>query len=469
MLQGRFDELQHEVDCIQADHARVSRSELNCAMFLVSAQFQDTPHLLLDTQLSFVFRESKNARFNVKDVCGQKHTPCKYSHDNLHGLHVLHVLQESSAASSHQQTLKQQAQRQEAVIQQLQQQLHAAFQQLGHLQQQAHLQATRAHKSAVAASAERLQELQERYFNSMPVDTLAAGSQSLLRLQRDSIVAAYNDFQQRRSSVQSTVGVSPNPFSSPSSTLRRGTWAGSSQGSLQLPWSQSSLADSPGRGFTASSRLIDSRQSFAAPVSRTSSSASPQKQGQGILEQPLVAVAEQGMLDMSSAAHMRQGSAEQPLRAAASQDVAERAASPQLLQHDASMGLQQTAPGSSTALPDLSLAIDSTAWTLSELQPESSWLLPFMQQMLQFEACLLNSLTALLTQKPPSSHQQDEQSAAEKKAKQRMPPRQQCWPQAAQESRQTSDDTTGEMRCWYLWCTPCSQLAQQLTSQEFLL
>ena len=354
----------------------------------------------------------------------------------------------------HQQRLKEQAQRREDIVQNLQQQLQAVGPQLGLLQQQAQVQSTKAYKAAVAASVNRLQELQDRYFHSTPVDTFSTGKQSgssLLRLQRDSVVAAYNDFQHRRGSLQSAVSVASNAFASPSSSLRRGPWAGSFQGALQMPWSQQpSLADGLGRALNASSRFVDSRKSSAGPVSRTSSSNSPQRQGQGGLEQPLHA--EQSLLEMTPTAQQRQGNPAQVLSACGPQDSTEQAVSSPALQHDASTALSAASVPSSDLLSAVSSASGLTAWTLPDVQPDFSWLSPLLQQLVQFEACLLNSLTALLTPPPSAAHRPEGQSSEDRTARQKTPAREQCWPKAAQDSLQLSQDTTGMIcRC----CWPC--------------
>lgn len=350
-------------------------------------------------------------------------------------------LQGASAAIKHQFTLKEQADKHSAAIQHLQQQLQAAMQQLIQLQQQAAVQATKAYKAAVTSSAKCLQELQDRYFNSTPVQPFPSGKQSssssLLKHQRDSIVAAYSDFQQRRGSIQSMMSAPTNAFGSPSSTLQRKTWQKGSQGVLQTAWSQqTSLAEGLGRGLNASSRFMDSSKSFAAPVSRTSSG------------QPTRA--ERDMLDgsmprTSSAAVQRQGLSHQPSQAALGPDLSVPqglASGSQQLQHDVSLPMQAAGPKSSMAWLDGVSALELTACALPEVQPDPSWLSPIVQQTLLFEGCLLNALTALLTQ--PPSDKQDEQNVAGKRAKQTAPLRQQCWPKAAEDSQQLCDDTTGD-------------------------
>ena len=315
------------------------------------------------------------------------------------------------------------------------------MQQFVQLQQQAAVQATKAYKAAVTSSAKCLQELQDRYFNSTPVQPFPCGKQSssstLLKHQRDNIVAAYSDFQQRRGSIESMMGATRNAFGSPFSTLHRKTWQKGSQGISQMAWSQqASLAEGLSRGLNASSRFMDSRKSFAAPVSRTSSG-QPSQTDRDMLDGSLSCT--------SSAAGQRQGLSHQPSQAALGPDVFApqgSASGSQQLQHDVSLPTQAAGPRSSMAWLDGVSALDSTACVLPEVQPDPSWLSPIVQQTLLFEGCLLNALTALLTQ--PPSDQQDEQNAAGKRAQQTAPLRQQCWPKAAQDSQQLCGDTTGD-------------------------
>ena len=350
------------------------------------------------------------------------------------------ALQGASAAIKHQYTLKEQADKHSTAIQHLQQQLQAAVQQLMQLQQQAAVQATKAYKAGVTASAQCLQELQERYFHSIPVQPFTSGRQNssstLLKHQRDSIVAAYSDYQQRRGSIESMMSAPTNAFGSPFSTLQRKTWQKGSQGVLQPAWSQqASLAEGPGRGFNASSRFMDSIKSFAAPVSRTSS-VQPSQAERDILDG--------SMPSISSAAMQRQGFSHQPSQALGPDPSGPQgsASGSQQLQHDVSLLMQPAGPKSSAVWLDGVSALDSTAWILPEVQPDASCLSPFVQQTLLFEGCLLHALTALLTQQP--SDQQAEQNAAGKRAMPKAPQRQQCWPKAAQDSQQLCDDTTGD-------------------------
>ena len=396
----------------------------------------------------------KPLRLSSKFLCLTFQT-CSSSHDIQDFLflyqcttHPVCAVQHASATVKHHSTLREQAEKHGAAIQHLQQQLQAAVQQLMQLQQQAPVQFAKAYKAAVASSAKCLQELQERYFHSTPVQPLISGKQSnsssLLKHHRDSIVAAYSDFQQRRDSVESMASAPANAFCSPSSTLHRKTWQRGLQGVSQLPWfQQASLTDGSGRGLNASSRLMDSMRSFADPVSRTSSEQPSQMQRE--------------MLDgtvprTSSAAMQKQELSHQPSQAALGpessgpQVSAQYAAGSQHLQHDVSLLMPPEALMSSSTLPDMASALDWTAWVLPEVQPDASWLSPFMRQLLQFEGCLLHALTALLTQTPLD--RQDEHSVAGKGAVQKAAPRQQCWPKAAQDSQQLSENTTGNQTPW---------------------
>ena len=295
------------------------------------------------------------------------------------------ALQDASAAISHQHTVKEQADKHSAAIQQLQLQLQAAVQHLMQLQQQAAVQAAQAYKAAVTSSAKCLQELQDRYFHSTPVQPFASGkhssNSSLLKHRRDSIVAAYGEFQQRR-------------------------------------------------GMNGSSRFMDSIRSFAAPVSRSSSG------------QPLHV--DRDMMDCtmprtSSSAMQRQGLSHQPSQAAPGGP--QSLGSSQQLQHDVSLYMQPAGLKSGAVWPDMVSAVDLTAWALPEVQPDPSWLSPLLQQMLLFEGCLLNALTALLTQ--TGADGQEGENAAGKRPTQQAAVRQQCWPKAAQDNQQLCDDTTG--------------------------
>ena len=359
------------------------------------------------------------------------------------------ALQGASAAIKHQHTLKEQADKHSTAIQHLQQQLQAAVQQLLQLQQQSAVQATKAYKTAVTSSAKCLQELQDRYFHSTPVQPPTSGKQSsssLLRQRRDSIVAAYSDFQQRRGSIESMMSVPTNVFGSPSSTLQRNAWQKGLQGGSQTAWSQqASPAEGPGRGLNASSRFMENIRSSAAPVSCISSGQPSQ--------------AERDTLDgsvsrTSSAAVQRQGLSRQPSQAALGPDLSGPqglAGSSQQLQHDVSLLMHSAGPKAPALWLDGASALDLTAWVLPEMQPDPSLLSPFMQQTLLFEGCLLNALTALLTQ--PPLDKQDEQSTAGKRAMQKAPLRQQCWPKAAQDSQQLCNDTTGDCGCCFGCCT----------------
>ena len=238
-----------------------------------------------------------------------------------------------------------------------------------------------------------------------------------------------------------------NPFGSPSSTLQRKAGPRGSLGASQIretldAWShQASPADNPSRGMNPSSRLSDSMRSASAePVSRTSSVQPGHMEG---------AMHDNSVLRTSSAALQKQGLSHQPSEAALSPDLpAGSAGSSQPLQHDASLLLQKAALKSSAVLPDTTSALELGAWVLPEVVPDPSWLSPFMQQMLQLEGCLLNALTALLTQTPSESDSQKEQNGAGKGPVKKAPPRRQCWPKAAKDSQQLGEDTTGNPCRW---------------------
>ena len=348
------------------------------------------------------------------------------------------AVQDASAAISHQHTVKEQADKHSAAVQQLQLQLQAAVQHSMQLQQQAAVQAAQAYKAAVTSSAKCLQELQDRYFHSTPVQPVATGKHSsnsnLLKHRRDSIVAAYGDFQQRRGSIEAAIGVPSNAFGSPSSTMQRKAWRGS-QGVSQMAWSQQAMfAEGPGRALNGSSRFMDSIKSFAAPVSR-SSSGQPSHVDRDMMDCT--------MPRTSSSAMQRQGLSHQPSQAAPGPDPSgpQGLGSSQQLQHDVTLYMQPAGLKSGPAWPDTVSAVDLTGWVLPEVQPDPSWLSPFLQQMLLFEGCLLNALTALLTQTGAGG--QEGENAAGKRPMQQAAVRQQCWPKAAQNSQQLSDDTTG--------------------------
>lgn len=348
------------------------------------------------------------------------------------------ALQDASAAISHQHIVKEQADKHSAAMQQLQLQLQAAVQHLMQLEQQAAVQVAQAYKAAVASSAKCLQELQDRYFHSTPVQPFASGkhssNSSLLKHRRDSIVAAYGDFQQRRGSIEAMLPT--NAFGSPSSTLQRKSWQRGSLGVSQPAWSQQAMfAEGPSRRLNGSSRLMDSIRSFAAPVSRSSSG------------QPFHA--ERDMMDgtmpcTSSSAMQRQGLSHQPSQAAPGSDPSgpQGLGSSQQLQYDVSLVMQPAGLKSAAAWPDMLSAVDLTAWVLPEVQPDPSWLSPFLLQTLLFEGCLLNALTALLTQKS-SDGQEGENAAGKRPMQEQAAVRQQCWPKAAQDSHQLCDDNTG--------------------------
>ena len=378
---------------------------------------------------------------------------------------VLCCAQELSKGLSHQQQLQEQLQQRNVAVQQLQNQLYAAVQQMEQLQQQGQAQAMQAYKSAVQLSCDRLQGLKDRYFNSMPTASFTTGKQgsnSVLKLQREGIVSAYTDFQQRRGSITS-MHISPAAGTcSPSSSLRRGYLTASSQGSFQQPLLHlPSHLDSPGRNVPTSSRFMDSRKSFVVPVSRTSSSAGPHRQGN--LEQPCASrrgsAASPVSCDSSVLPHQLDDIFHAESALPSAQSIAEqttplslpfagtsgRADSAQSWQHDTvfmALHSQQLA-GFASALSDTSPASSLASWHMPDMQPEPGWLTPLSEQLLQFEGCLLNALTGLLTQKPSASGEHESARAEAKKRGQGGGAQQQVWPRAAEESQQSAQDTTG--------------------------
>ena len=378
---------------------------------------------------------------------------------------VLCCAQELSKGLSHQQQLQEQLQQRSVAVQQLQNQLYAAVQQMEQLQQQGQAQAVHAYKSAVQLSCDRLQGLKDRYFNSMPTASFTTGKQgsnSVLKLQREGIVSAYTDFQQRRGSITSMHITPAAGTCSPSSSLRRGYLTASSQGSFQQPLIHlPSHLDSPGRNVPASSRFMDSRKSFAAPVSRTSSSAALHRQGnleqafasrRGSAASPVscdysvLPQQSDGILHAESALPLGQSIAEQTtppsLPFACTSGHADN---PQSWQQDtASITLHsQQLAGFASALSDTSPASSLASWHIPDVQPEPGWSTPLSEQLLQFEGCLLNALTGLLTQKPSASGEHDSARAEVKKRGQGGGARQQVWPRAAEDRQQSAQDTTG--------------------------
>ncbi len=378
---------------------------------------------------------------------------------------VLCGAQELSKGLRHQQQLQEQLQQRDVAVQQLQNQLYAAVQHMEQLQQQGQAQAMHAYKSAVQLSCDRLQGLKDRYFNSMPTASFTTGKQgsnSVLKLQREGIVSAYTDFQQRRGSITSMHIMPAAGTCSPSSSLRRGYLTAGSQGSFQQPLLHlPSHLDSPGRNVPASSRFMDSRKSFAVPVSRTSSSAAPHRQGN--LEQPFASrrgsaaspvscddsvlpQQSDGILHAESALPLGQSIAEQTTSFSVPfAGTSGHADSAQSWQQDtASITLHsQQLGGFASALSDIIPASSLASWHMPDVQPESGWSTPLSEQLLQFEGCLLNALTGLLTQKPSASGEHDSARAEAKKRGQGGGARQQVWPRAAEDSQQSAQDTTG--------------------------
>lgn len=333
------------------------------------------------------------------------------------------------------------------------------------LQQQGQAQAVHAYKSAVQLSCDRLQGLKDRYFNSTPTASFTNGNQGsnhVLKLQREGIVSAYTDFQQRRGSITSMHITPAAGTCSPSSSLRRGYLTASSQGSFQQPLLHlPSHLDSPGRNVPVSSRFMDSKKSFAAPVSRTSSSAAPYRQSN--LEQPLASrngtAACPVSCDFSVLPHQLDGILHADSALPSGQSTAEQITPPSLpfvgtsrhadngqsWQHDtASIALHsQQLAGFASVVSDTSPASSMAHWHIPDVQPEPGWSTPLSEQLLQFEGCLLNALTGLLTQKPSASGEHESARAEAKKRSQGGGARQQMWPRAAEDSQQSAQDTTG--------------------------
>ncbi|KAL0021057.1 hypothetical protein WJX79_003727 [Trebouxia sp. C0005] len=234
--------------------------------------------------------------------------------------------------------------------------------------------------------------LKDRYFNSTPTASFTNGNQGsnhVLKLQREGIVSAYTDFQQRRGSITSMHITPAAGTCSPSSSLRRGYLTASSQGSFQQPLLHlPSHLDSPGRNVPVSSRFMDSKKSFAAPVSRTSSSAAPYRQSN--LEQPLASrngtAACPVSCDFSVLPHQLDGILHADSALPSGQSTAEQITPPSLpfvgtsrhadngqsWQHDtASIALHsQQLAGFASVVSDTSPASSMAHWHIPDVQPE---------------------------------------------------------------------------------------------------
>ncbi|KAL0038425.1 hypothetical protein WJX77_006050 [Trebouxia sp. C0004] len=374
---------------------------------------------------------------------------------------------ELSKALSHQQQLQEQLQQRDVAVQQLQNQVYAAVQYMEQLQQLGQAQAMHAYKSAVHLSCDRLQGLKDRYFNSLPTASFTNGKQgtdSVLKLQREGIVSAYTDFQQRRGSITSMHTMPAAGTCSPSSSLRRGYLTAGSQGSLQQPLLHlPSHLDSPGRNVPTGSRFMDSKKSLPAPVSRTSSSAAVHRQGN--LEQPFASrhgtAASPVSCDSTVLPQQSDGILHAESALPSGQSIAEQLATPglplagtsghadnaQSWQHDtASIALHpQQLASFASALSDTSPVSSMANWHILDVQPEPGWSTPMSEQLLQFEGCMLNALTGLLTQKPSTSVEHGSARPEAKKRGQGSGARQQVWPRAAEDSQQSAQGTTGEM------------------------
>ena len=357
---------------------------------------------------------------------------------------TLCLVQELTDTASSRLKLKQDIQQKDALIQQLQQQLQAAAQHAQRVQQQTQLQILRTYRAAAATSAEHLQDLKERYFHSVPSGPRPGhqpeqGIGKTLKMPREDIVAAYTEFQQRRGGIQSMPSMPATP-SSHSSTARRNFLSIDSRvGSLRQPWQQGSISwSAPPETPTAVSAQEPSIAaahgvySFALRSINRSASTSPVKRGS---PEQLVSP-RQPHSHLSPTLHSRQDAAEPADTLAGPPPVAlsSSQADPGSPPRPSLLTLPQ-AESSSSALGDFThgqelgqdqgqgqgqsqghgqgqaqvqwqgLGHDSVGVShsseasatglLPDVQPQPNWQLPFLQQLVQFEACLLTALMAL--------------------------------------------------------------------------
>lgn len=350
-------------------------------------------------------------------------------------------MQELTGSASLQHKLEQQVQQRDAQVQQLQQQLQAAAQHAQRQQAQHELQVLRTYRAAAAKSAEHLQDLKDRYFHSVPIGPangqgIKKGPGSVLKMQRHDIAAAYTEFQQVRGSIQSMPSMPVTP-SSHNSSLRRNIWAEGGQVSIKQPWRQGS-GQSPvvSEALAASSDpAAQNVHSFALRSINRSASSSPQKRGS-----PEQAFSPRQTLSHLSASH-RQDALEHA-DSAPSPALPSPAKQPHLswltLPHaEASSAPADMSPVPADSNAALSLEVHAAS-AVADVQPQPNWQLPFLQQLVQFEACLLTALMGLLTQKPQKSN--DENASEGKKTE---AARQQCWPKSA--TQEVAEDTTGNL------------------------
>ena len=397
----------------------------------------------------------------------------------MHGL-----VQELSDTAASRLKLKQDIQQKDALIQQLQQQLQAAAQHAHRMQQQTQLQILRTYRAAAATSAEHLQDLKERYFHSVPSGPRPGhgpeqGVGNTLKMQREDIVAAYTEFQQRRGGIQSMPSMPATP-SSHSSTARRNFLSfDSRQGSLRQPWHQGSIPWSAPQEASPAAAVQEPSiaaahgvYSFALRSINRSASTSPAKWGSP--EQ--LFSPRQAHSHLSASLHRRQDLVEPadtlagpaPVTPSSSQtdpgkpprlglltlpQAESSSSAPGDFTHGQELG-QDQGQGQSQGQgqvqwqglgPDnASMSVSSevsTSSLLPDVQPQPNWQLPFLHQLVQFEACLLTALMALLTQEPKASAAQ--QGSQEERQDTALQARQQCWPKSASEAPSSVQDTTG--------------------------
>ena len=352
-------------------------------------------------------------------------------------------MQEMTGCSSLQHKLEQQLQQRDAQVQQLQQQMQAAAQHAQRQQAQHELQVLRTYRAAAAKSAEHLQDLKDRYFHSVPIGPangqgIKRGPASVLKMQRHDIAAAYTEFQQLRGSIQSMPSMPVTP-SSHTSSLRRNIWADGGQVSIKQPWRQGSGQSPVVTELLAapSDPAAHNVHSFALRSINRSASSSPQKRGSP----------EQAFSPRQTLSHLSASHRQEPLEhadGAPSPALPSPAKQPHLswltLPHaEGSSAPPDTLPVPADSTAGLSLDVNAAS-AAADVQPQPNWQLPFLQQLMQFEACLLTALMGLLTQKPQKSN--DENASEEKKT---QAARQQCWPKSA--TQEAAEDTTGATEC----------------------
>lgn len=348
------------------------------------------------------------------------------------------LLQEMTSHAMRKQQLEQEVQQRDAHIQQLQQQLQAAAQHAQRAQQQHELQVLRTYRAAAAKSAEHLQGLKDRYFHTVPVGPAAnqgrkQGPGSVLKMQRRDIAAAYAEFQQVRGSIQSM----PSMPATPSSSSKRGMWAEGGFTSIKQPLRQDS-----GQSPMVSELFLlpaasdpSAAHSFALRSINRAASSSPQRRGS-----PEQTFSPKQTLSHLASSHNRHDAAEHadsvpnsPQAGFSKQPHLSWLTLPQAEISNVSVETSAAGSDSNAAVPS-DVHFGST---VADGQPPPNWQLPFLQQLVQFEACLLTALMGLLTQQPAKRH--DENVSEESKPD---PTRQQSWPKSA--SRETADDTTGK-------------------------